>query len=61
MVQQGLHLGRTFSYYADIEQKIADMDLKAVNQALVRYIDANRLVIIRAGDFSKKGSAPKKE
>jgi zinc protease len=61
MVQQGLHLGRTFSYYADIEQKIADMDLKAVNQALARYIDANRLVIIRAGDFSKKGSAPKKE
>jgi zinc protease len=54
MMQNGLHLDRTFKYYGDLEQKIADVDLKSVNQALARYIDASKLVIIRAGDFNKK-------
>ena len=54
MMQNGLHLDRTFKYYADLEQKIADADLKAVNQALARYVDPSKLVIIRAGDFNKK-------
>jgi zinc protease len=61
MMQQGLHLGRTFDYYADLERKIAGLEFKEVNQALVAHINANRLVIVRAGDFSKKAAPePKK-
>src|SRR5260370_409852 len=32
MMQDGLHLGRTFDYYADLERKIAGLDAKEVNQ-----------------------------
>jgi zinc protease len=54
MMTSGLYLGRTFKYYADLEQQIAALDVKEVNQALVKHLDVSRLVIVRAGDFNKK-------
>jgi zinc protease len=60
MVRRGLYLGRTFAHYADLEKKIAALTVKDVNQALAKHLDAGRLVIVRAGDFSKKnGHTPK--
>jgi zinc protease len=53
MLQEGLYLGKTFEYYADLEKKIAGLNVEDVNQALNRHISPGRLVIIRAGDFSK--------
>ena len=53
-LRQGLYLGRTFAYYADLEKKIAALSAPDVNQALARFLSSNRLVIIRAGDFNKK-------
>ncbi len=53
-LRQGLHLGRTFDYYADLERKVADLSVTDVNRAVAAHLHPSRLVIIRAGDFKKK-------
>ena len=60
MLQEGLYLGRTFKYHADLEQQIAELQVGDVNRALAKHISPQRFVIVRAGDFSKKTSAPPK-
>lgn len=52
-LRQGLYLGRTYAFYADLEKKIAALTVDDVNQALRRYLSPGRLTIIRAGDFKK--------
>jgi zinc protease len=59
MLREGLYLNRTMKYYADVEKKIAELDVNEVNQALATHINPNRLVIIRAGDFKKTGGEKK--
>ncbi len=54
MLQGGLHLGRTFAFTAELQKKIAALTVRDVNQALAAHLDVNRLVIVRAGDFTKK-------
>lgn len=53
MLQEGLFLGRTFEYYADLEKKIAALSAADVNRALSTRVDPKRLVIVKAGDFEK--------
>jgi zinc protease len=49
-----LHIGRTFEFYADLEKKVAALTVEDVNRAMADYLSVDRLVIVRAGDFSKK-------
>jgi zinc protease len=49
-----LYLGRTFEYYTDLEGKVAALTVEGVNRAMADYLSVDRLVIVRAGDFSKK-------
>lgn len=44
---------RTLQHLADHEQNISDATLEAVNAAIRKYIDPERLVISVAGDFAK--------
>jgi zinc protease len=60
MIRENLHLNRNFKYHADIEKKISDLRPVDVTQSLTRTLDPSRLVVIRAGDFTKK-AAPKKK
>jgi zinc protease len=60
MLQEGLYVGKTFDYYADLERQIGDLQVGDVNRALEKYISPKRFVIIRAGDLSKKAAAPEK-
>jgi zinc protease len=60
MLQNGLYLGRTFAFTADLQKKIAALEAKDVNRALAAHINPNRLVVVRAGDFSKKKAPQKK-
>jgi zinc protease len=53
MLREGLYLGRTMKYYADIEKKIAELSVADVNQAVSAHLTPDRLVVIRAGDFKK--------
>ena len=53
MLRENLFLNRTMKYYADLEKKIAELDVAEVNQAVASHLNPDRLVIIRAGDFKK--------
>jgi zinc protease len=47
-----LFTDRTMQYYADLEAKIAAVSREQVVEALRRYIDPKKLVIVDAGDFT---------
>jgi zinc protease len=60
MLLQELHLGRTMRYQADLELRIAALTPEEVSTALRRYLEPRRLVIVRAGDLGKGGTAAPK-
>jgi zinc protease len=54
ILAEDLYLGRTMEFQADLERKIRELTPEAVNAALRKYIDPERLSVITAGDFKKK-------
>jgi len=61
LLGNALFVGRTFTYHADHERKIAALTPDEVNAALRKHLVPKKLVIIQAGDFKKKtekGGAP---
>jgi zinc protease len=60
-LRSGLELGRTMTFAAEQEKRAAAVTVADVNRALRAYVTPNRLFIVHAGDFNKKGSnSPKK-
>lgn len=55
----GLYLGRTMAFDAEIEKKIAAMTVDQVNAALRRTFDPAKMAVVMAGDFSKVTQAGK--
>jgi zinc protease len=53
MLTEGLYVGRTMAYYADLERQIAKLNADEVNSAVRNFFHPDRLLIFRAGDFSK--------
>jgi zinc protease len=53
-LRSGLYLGRTMAHEMAFEKKIAALTVKDVNRALAAHLIPERLVIVRAGDFTKK-------
>jgi zinc protease len=49
-----LHLGRTFAYSKQFEEKILALKLSDVAAALRKYVDPAKLTVVKAGDFTKK-------
>jgi zinc protease len=45
------YVGRTMRYYADLEKKIGSLTPEQVREALRKYVDANKMVVVIAGDF----------
>jgi zinc protease len=58
-LNQGLFLGRTFAYWAELNRKIEGLTAAEVNAAVKRFIDPSKLSKTVAGDLAKKayGSA----
>jgi zinc protease len=54
LLQENLQAGRTMKYYAELEQKVADLTPEQVSAIFRKHIDPRKLVIIQAGDFRKK-------
>ena len=52
-IVSNLDTGRTFAFAADQEKAILALTPTRVLEAFRRYIDPQRLVVIRAGDFQK--------
>ncbi|WP_201979938.1 M16 family metallopeptidase [Hymenobacter rubidus] len=49
--------GRSFSYDAELEQRIATLTPEQVSAAAKKYLDYNQLTIVKAGDFAKAAAA----
>jgi predicted Zn-dependent peptidase len=47
------------AFYGNLEQKVAALNSPQVVDALKKYIDPTRLVVVDAGDFSAGPSAAK--
>lgn len=52
-----LFVGRTMTYYADLEKKIKALKPTDVQAALKKHVDPKRLSIVDAGDFAEGGGA----
>ena len=47
------YTGRTLSWDAEFEKKIAALTPDQINAAMRRYIDPAKITIVKAGDFAK--------
>jgi zinc protease len=54
VLSEGLFVGRTLAYHADLQQKIAELTSEQVNAAIRKHLAPQRLVIVRGGDLKKK-------
>lgn len=59
LLANGMYLGRTMSYDADIDQKIGRLTVDQVNTVLRRYLDPRKMTVVLAGDFAKVTQAGK--
>lgn len=48
-----LYLGRSFAWDADFDARIAALTPQQIQSALKRYLDPNKLSIVKAGDFAR--------
>ncbi len=48
------YINRDLTWYNDFEKKITSLKLAEVNQALVKYIKPEKLILVYGGDFNKK-------
>ena len=53
-LREYLDENKTFTNYSDYENKVKALDVDKVNAALKKYFDMKKLVLIYAGDFTKK-------
>jgi zinc protease len=53
VLAESLHVGRTMQFQADLEQKIKELTLEAVNTALRKHLDPKQFSVVTAGDFKK--------
>jgi zinc protease len=54
-----LFYDRKLAWNAAFEEKVKALTLEEVNRALKKYIDPDRIIIVRAGDFAKAGDIAK--
>jgi zinc protease len=57
----GLFVGRTMTYYADLERQVEGLEPGDVKKAFDKLIDPKRMVVIKAGDLKKKDAAEEKK
>jgi zinc protease len=51
---EDLYLGRTMQFQADLENKVKQLSVEAVNAALRKHVKPEQLSVVTAGDFKKK-------
>jgi zinc protease len=53
MLNSNLRLDRDFQWSESFENKIKNLSLQEVNNAMIKHIDAEKMFYVRAGDFDK--------
>jgi zinc protease len=51
-----LHLGRDFTFDAKLEDAVRKLTVEQVNAAMKKYLVYDRMITVKAGDFSKAGA-----
>lgn len=46
--------GKDLTFYSELENKAQKLKLAEINNALKKYLDTNKIILIYAGDFRKK-------
>ncbi len=54
LIQQYMRDDRDLTQYTDFENKVKALDLNKVNDALKKYFNTSKLILIFSGDFKKK-------
>ena len=52
-LNNSLYLGRSVLFQAELESKVRALKLDEVNAALRKYLDPAKLVVVKAGDFTR--------
>ena len=52
-LDNNLHLNRNFNFDAQQENKIGNLTVAQVNEALRKYVQPEKFVVVKAGDFDK--------
>jgi len=57
----GLFVGRTMTYYADLEKQVEKLEPGDVKKAFDKHVDPAKAVVIKAGDLKKKDEPEEKK
>ena len=57
----GLFAGRTMAYYSDLEKQVEGLEPADVAKAFGKLVDPKKMVVIKAGDLSKKDDKEEKK
>ncbi|WP_367389338.1 M16 family metallopeptidase [Lewinella sp. LCG006] len=52
-LNQNLFLDRTMEWDADLEAKVMALSIEEINAAMQKYLDPEKMVVIKVGDFAK--------
>jgi len=52
-LNQYLFMDRSMEWDADFESKVEKLSLEDVNNAMKKYLDYSKLIVVKAGDFKK--------
>jgi zinc protease len=47
------YLGRTMEWSKELEEKVMSLTTEQINAAVVKYIDVDKMILLRAGDFER--------
>jgi zinc protease len=53
MLTNNLRLDRNFSWTKEMEEKMKNLSLSEINNAMIKHIDTKDMIFVRAGDFEK--------
>jgi zinc protease len=57
----GLFVGRTMTYYADLEKQVERLEPGDIKKAFDKHVDPKKMVTIKAGDLKKKDEPEEKK
>jgi zinc protease len=47
------YLGRDMQWSKELEDKIMSLTTEQINTAVAKYIDVDKMILLRAGDFAR--------
>jgi zinc protease len=53
-LSNNLFLNRTLQFNVDLEKAIEKLTVAQINDVMKKYLDINKITIVKAGDWNKK-------